>query len=57
MTVNTVRQKGPGALRGGKRIDGAFELLQDHGRVRLLQYPGTKKRYVVIAPQVIAEYS
>lgn len=57
MTVNMVRQKGPGPLRDRKRIDGAFELLQDHGRVRLLQYPGSKKQYVFIAPQVIKEYS
>ncbi|WP_188064037.1 YfjI family protein [Sphingobium sp. KCTC 72723] len=57
MTVNTARRMGPGALRGGKRIDDAFELLHDLGRVRLMQYPGTKKRYVVIAPQVIAQYS
>lgn len=57
MTVNMVRRKGPGSLRGGKRIDEALELLGDHGRVRLLQPPGTKSKYVLIAPQVIEEYS
>lgn len=57
MTVNSVRQKGPGGLRGGRRIDDAFELLQDHGRVRLLPIAGKKGKLVVVAPQVIAEYS
>jgi hypothetical protein len=57
MTVNMVRQKGPAALRGGKRIDDALALLGDLGRARVIQYPGSKTKYVFIAPQVIAEYS
>lgn len=57
MTVNIVRQKGPGSLRGGKRIDDAFALLADHQRVRLLQYPGSKTKYVFIAPQVIEAHN
>lgn len=57
MTVNIVRQNGPGRLRDRKRLDDAFALLVDHERVRLLQYPGSKTKYVFIAFQVIAEYS
>jgi len=57
-TVNTIRQKGPNALRGKKGlIDDALELLGDHGRVRVYAMPGSKSREVLIAPQVIAEYS
>ncbi len=56
ITVNTIRQKGPGALRGGKRIDDALDLLKDHGRVRVVTFPGSKSRYVNVAPQVMAEY-
>jgi hypothetical protein len=57
ITVNTIRQKGPGALRGGKRIDDALDLLGDHGRVRVLSVSGSKSRYVHVAPQVILEWS
>ena len=57
MTVNTIRQKGPNALRGGKRIYDALELLKDHGRVRVLPMQGSKSKLVTIAPQVIEEYS
>ncbi|RMB36336.1 uncharacterized protein DUF3987, partial [Sphingomonas sp. PP-F2F-G114-C0414] len=58
ITVNTIRQKGPNALRGKKGlIDDALELLGDHGRVRVLPMHGTKSKEVFIAPQVIREYS
>lgn len=58
ITVNTIRQKGPNALRGKKAlVDDALELLGDHGRVRVFAMPGSKSRQVLIAPQVIAEYS
>jgi hypothetical protein len=57
MTVNTIRRMGPNALRGGKRVDDALELLQDHGRIRVHSLPGKKSKEVFIAPQVIAEYS
>lgn len=58
ITVNTIRQKGPNALRGKKGlVDDALELLGDHGRVRVFAMPGSKSREVFIAPQVIAEYS
>ena len=57
MTVNTIRQKGPNALRGGKRVDEALELLKDHGRVRVLPMQGSKSKLVTVAPQVIEEYS
>ncbi|WP_081976325.1 DUF3987 domain-containing protein [Novosphingobium pentaromativorans] len=57
ITVNTIRQKGPNALRGGKRIDDALSLLQDHGRLRVTQSPGSKTRFVTVAPPVIIEWS
>lgn len=57
MTVNTIRQRGPNALRGGRRVDDALDLLRDHGRIRMLSVAGSKSKYVQIAPQVIAEYS
>lgn len=57
MKVNTARRMGPGPLRGAKRFDDALELLRDHGRVRVLPMLGSKSKLVVIAPQVIAEYS
>jgi hypothetical protein len=57
MTVRMVRQKGPGMLRGGKRIDDAIDLLQDLGRIRVTVYPGNKSRYITIAPQVVKEWS
>jgi hypothetical protein len=57
MKVNTIRRTGPNALRGGKRVDDALELLRDHGRVRILPMLGSKSKLVLIAPQVISEYS
>jgi hypothetical protein len=57
ITVNIIRQKGPNALRGGKRIDDALELLADHGRVRVQKAEGSKSRYVTLAPSVVFEYS
>lgn len=58
ITVNMLRQKGPGSLRQPKgKIDAAIELLQDHGRIRALQAHGTKSRYITVAPQVIREWS
>lgn len=56
MTVNTIRQKGPNALRGGKRVDDALELLRDHERLRILPIQGSKSKRVTVAPQVIEEY-
>lgn len=57
VTVNMVRQKGPGALRGGRRIDDALDLLSDLGRVRVKTYRGDKSRYITVAPQVVREWS
>lgn len=57
MKVNTVRQYAPGPLRGGKRIDDALELLRDHRRIRVLPMQGSKSKLVILAPDVIAEYS
>lgn len=57
ITVNIVRQKGPGALRVRAKLDAAVELLEDHGRIRLIQPTGTKKRYIMVAPQVVREWS
>ena len=57
ITVNTIRQKGPNALRGGKRIDDALQLLQDHGRVRVTQAFGSKTRFVTVAPAIVMEWS
>lgn len=58
ITVNMLRQKGPGSLRKLKaKLDAAIELLQDHGRIRALQAHGTKSRYITVAPQVIREWS
>lgn len=56
ITVNTIRRMGPGALRGTKgAIDEALELLQDHGRVRVVK--AGRSQYVTVAPQVIWEWS
>lgn len=57
ITVNVVRQKGPNALRTRPKLDAAVELLEDHGRIRVIQPPGTKRRYITIAPQVLKEWS
>ena len=57
MTVNTIRQNGPNPIRDKKRLDDALELLRDHGRVRVLSSTGSKSKWVVIAPDVIKEYS
>lgn len=56
ITVNTVRQYGPGPLRVRAKLDAAVELLEDHGRIRVSQAPGSKKRYITVAPQVIREW-
>lgn len=56
MTVNTIRRTGPNEIRSKGIIDDALELLQDHGRLRVLSIPGSKSKLVVIAPQVIEEY-
>lgn len=58
LTINRIRQHGPGALRGKKKvIDAAIETLCDHGRIRVYTEPGSKARQVSVAPQVMAEYS
>lgn len=58
ITVNMLRQQGPGALRKLRvKLDAAIELLEDHGRIRTAQGHGTKKRYITVAPQVIREWS
>ncbi len=57
ITVRTVQQKGPGPLRIRPKLDAAVELLEDHGRIRVIQTPGSKKRYITVAPQVIREWS
>lgn len=57
ITVNTIRQKGPNALRGGKRIDDALDLLRDHGRVRVQTAAGSKSRFVTVAPAVVMEWN
>lgn len=57
ITVNMVRQKGPNALRVRQKLDAAVELLEDHGRIRIIRPTGNKKRYIMVAPQVIAEWS
>lgn len=56
MTANTVLQNGPNVIRSKVAVTAALELLADHGRVRILSPSRTKSRYIVIAPQVIAEY-
>lgn len=53
ITVNTVRQKGPNSLRVRPKLDSAIELLEDHGRIRVTQAHGTKRRYITVAPQVL----
>jgi len=57
MKVNTIRQNGPAPVRDKRRLEDALELLRDHGRVRVLPMLGSKTKLVVIAPQVIAQYS
>lgn len=57
ITVNMARQKGPNALRVRQKMDAAVELLEDHGRIRIIKPTGTKKRYIMVAPQVIREWS
>jgi hypothetical protein len=57
ITVNMIRQKGPGALRGGRRIDDALDLLSDLRRIRVNSSPGSKSRYITVAPQVVKEWS
>ena len=58
LTVNRVRQHGPGALRGKRKdIDAAIETLCDHGRIRVFSDPGSKSRRITVAPAVMLEYS
>ena len=57
ITVRNVQQMGPGPLRVRTKLDAAIELLEDHGRIRVSQVPGSKKRYITMAPQVIREWS
>lgn len=57
MKVNTIRQNGPGPLRDKVRLENALELLRDYGRLRVLPMYQSKSKLVVIAPDVIAEYS
>lgn len=57
MTPNIILQKGPNAVRKKSIVDEALELLVDHGRVRVLRSQGSKSKRVLIAPQVIEEYS
>lgn len=57
ITVNDVRQKGPGAIRLKRKLDDAIDMLESHGRIVVWQTPGNKKRYIEIAPQVINEWS
>lgn len=58
LTVNRVRQHGPGSLRGeAKDIDAAIETLRDHGRIIVFTEPGSKSRRIAVAPQVMMEYS
>lgn len=58
LTVNRVRQHGPGALRGKrKQIDAAIETLCDHGRIRVFSEPGSKSRRVTVVPSVMLEWS
>lgn len=56
MRVNTIRQKCPNPLRTRQKLDAALELLQDHGRIRVISLSGSKSKYVQIAPQVVEEY-
>ena len=58
VTVNRIRQHGPGVLRGkGKDIDAAVEALCDHGRIRVFRDFGSKSRRIIVAPSVMQEYS
>jgi Protein of unknown function (DUF3987) len=58
LTVNRIRQHGPGALRGkAKDIDAAVETLCDHGRIRVFSEPGSKSRRIAVAPEVMLEYA
>ncbi|SEW19251.1 Protein of unknown function [Aliiroseovarius sediminilitoris] len=57
ITVRTVQQKGPGPLRVRAKLDAAVELLEDHGRIRVIQAIGSKKRFIMVAPQVMKEWA
>ena len=57
ITVREVQQKGPGPLRVRPKLDAAVELLEDHGRIRVIQATGSKKRYIMVAPQVMKEWA
>lgn len=56
LSVNMVRQLGPNRLRTSRpRLDGALQLLQDYGRIRVQKGHGSKTEYIQIAPQVLSE--
>lgn len=57
MTVNMVRQMGPNALRGGRRVDDAVEVLVDHQRIHVHQPVGSKSRRIVVNAEVLKEYT
>jgi hypothetical protein len=57
MKVNTIRQNGPAPVRDKRRLEDALELLREFGRIRVLPMLHSKSKLVVIAPQVIAQYS
>lgn len=57
LVVNMARQLGPNRLRSRPRLDGALQLLQDHRRIRVQRGEGSKKDYIQINPQVLAEWS
>jgi hypothetical protein len=57
MKVNTIRQNGPAPVRDTSRLADALELLREFGRIRVLPMLGCKSKLVVIAPQVLKQYS
>lgn len=57
ITVNMVRQTGPGKLRVRAKLDAALDLLADHGRIRVTKLPRSKREYITIAPAVMLEWS
>jgi len=57
LTVNMVRQRGPNAIRGGNKLRDALDLLQDHGRLRVVKPYGNKREIIIPAPAVMVEYS
>ena len=58
LAVNMARQLGPNRLRTSRaRLDGALQLLQDYGRIRVQKGTGSKTEYIQIHPKVLAEWS